>query len=190
MSKISIFFLIRYILAKPLHLFVKNRKGVAATEFAMVVPIMIGLYMGAVEVGQALTIDRKLTGLASAAADLVAQSKSITESEIQDIFKITDSILEPFDTATLKITLSSVVSDTDNKQSVEWSVSNAGLEHSIGSSIPGMSADATEANSSVIVAEVKYTYTSPVSYYFTGDTNLSEMFFARPRKSLTVELTN
>ncbi len=190
MRIVSIFLLICKILSKPVSSFSGNRKGVAATEFAMIVPIMIGLYMGAVEVGQALTIDRKLTGLASAAADLVAQSKSVTEGDIQDIFKITDSILDPFDTSTLKITLSSVIADVDNKQSVEWSVSNAGLEHSVGSTIPGMSADVTEANSSVIVAEVQYTYTSPVAYYFTGDTNLTEMFFTRPRKSLSVEMTN
>lgn len=179
------------VIAKFLRKFSRNEKGLAATEFAMVVPIMIGMYMGAVEVGQALTIDRKLTSLASAASDLVAQSKSISESDVQDIFKITDTILSPYDTSSLRIVLSSVVADVDNVQQVEWSIANSeGTAHAVGSKIPGMPADATEANSSVIVAEVQYTYTSPVSYYFKGDTSLSEMFFARPRKSLTVELTN
>lgn len=179
------------IIRKFLNKFSKNEKGIAATEFAMVVPVMIGMYMGAVEVGQALTIDRKLTTIASAASDLVAQSKSVTESDVQDIFRITDTILSPYDTTSLKITLSSVIADVDNVQTVEWSIANSGgTAHSVGSKIPGMPADATEANSSIIVAEVEYTYSSPVSYYFKGNTTLSEMFFARPRQSLTVELTN
>ena len=96
--------------------------------------------------------------------------------------------MEPYDRSSLKVTISSVVADSKNKQAVDWSVSNAGKEHSVGSKIPGMSAKATEANSSVIVAEVEYTYHSPVAYYFKGDTLLSDIFYSRPRKSLTVEL--
>ena len=39
----------------------------------------------------------------------------------------------------------------------------------------------------VIVAEVNYVYSSPVSYYIVGDLTLSDIFYLRPRKSLTVE---
>ncbi len=171
--------------------FWQNRKGLAALEFAMIVPLMIAMYMGAVELGQALTVDRKLTSLASASADLVAQSKQVSQSDIDDIFEITDTILSPYDTASLKIIISSVVSDQNNVKTVDWSVSNqTGQAYSPGATIPGLPANITEPNSSIIVTEVEYNYSSPVNYYFTGSITLSDMFFTRPRQSLQVEFTN
>ena len=142
--------------------------------------------MGSVELGQALTIDRKLTSLASAAGDLVAQSQQVSQSDLDDIFEITNTILSPYDTTSLRITISSVVADDDNVQSVDWSISNSGSGHPEGSTIPGMSANITEPNSSVIVTEVEYEYSSPVTYYITGNFEMSELFYTRPRKSLQV----
>ena len=169
--------------------FKRNTSGVAAIEFAMIVPIMVMLYMGAIEFGQALNVDRKVTSIASATADLVAQSKTVSQSDIQDIFKISKAIMEPYDDTSVSVVISSVTSDQDNNQSVDWSVSNiSGNAHSQGGTIPGMSPNITEANTSVIVAEVQYTYTSPVSYYITGSITLSDTFYLRPRQSLQVTL--
>ena len=175
---------------KKLKHFRRENKGLAAIEFAMLVPILLSLYMGAVEIGQALTVDRKLSSLAGAAGDLVAQSQQIDQTSIDDIFNITNSILSPYDSAGLKITISSVVSDVDNVQSVDWSVSNTGSAHAEGSTIPGMSANVTEPNSSVIVTEVEYAYNSPVTYYITGPLEMSQIFYTRPRKSLQVDFVN
>lgn len=167
--------------------FRKKTAGIAAIEFAMIVPLMIALYMGSVEMGQALDIDRKVTSVASATADLVSQSKEITKSEVDDIFRISKGILEPYDDSSIKIIVSSVTADEDNDQRVDWSASNEnGTPRSEGSKIPGMPENITEPNSSVIVAEVEYVYKSPVSYYITGPITLSDVFYLRPRQSLSV----
>ncbi|MEM7621046.1 MAG: TadE/TadG family type IV pilus assembly protein [Pseudomonadota bacterium] len=171
--------------------FYKQTRGVAATEFAMIVPVLVMLYMGSVEMGQALSVDRKVTSVASSAADLVSQSSEVSQNDIDDIFNIAQAIMEPYDNTSTIITISSVVSDQNNNQSVDWSVSNtAGNAHAQGATIPGMPATITEENSSVIVAEVQYTYSSPVSYYVTGPMVLSDTFYARPRQSVSVNFTN
>jgi hypothetical protein len=43
---------------------------------------------------------------------------------------------------------------------------------------------------SVILAEVTYPYSSPVSDYITGTVNMSQTFYARPRRSTTISRTN
>ena len=46
----------------------------AAIEFALIVPIMAVMFIGAVELSQAITVDRRVTQVASSTADLVARA--------------------------------------------------------------------------------------------------------------------
>ena len=55
-----------------------DQRAVSAVEFALILPIMLLLLFGGVELGDALTIDRKVTHVTSTISDLVAQSKTIT----------------------------------------------------------------------------------------------------------------
>ena len=56
----------------PLCRFMGDRRGVSAVEFALIAPIMVAMYLGAAELTQVLTLDRKVTSAANAVADLVA----------------------------------------------------------------------------------------------------------------------
>ena len=54
----------------------QDERGISAVEFALILPIMISMYLGAVEFGHALTIDRRVTSVASSAADLAEGSSA------------------------------------------------------------------------------------------------------------------
>jgi Flp pilus assembly protein TadG len=41
--------------------FARDRRGVSAVEFAFVAPVMIGLYLGCVEVSDGVAVDRKVS---------------------------------------------------------------------------------------------------------------------------------
>ena len=60
----------------------------AAVEFSLILPIMVVLWIGGVEVTSALSVDRRLNNLASSIGDLVARSKDITHDEVDAIFDI------------------------------------------------------------------------------------------------------
>ena len=49
------------------------RGGLAATEFALIAPVMLAIYFGVTELCDGLTANMKVTGVASAAGDLYAQ---------------------------------------------------------------------------------------------------------------------
>jgi Flp pilus assembly protein TadG len=89
--------------------------GIAATEFALIVPIMFVMFVGAVEMSQAITVDRRVSQVSSSTADLVARAENeIQYSEIVDIMKIGAYLLSPYSTSPLQVTIRNVVSSPAN----------------------------------------------------------------------------
>jgi len=171
---------------------VGDRRGVSAIEFALIAPVLILAYVGVAEVSNALTIYRRTSEVAATAADLTAQVKTVTKSDIGDIEAASSSILTPYSTTPLKIVLSSVVANDKNNGKVDWSCASSGSARAAGSSYP-VPTGLTEPNSSVIVAEVTYAYTSLLgltSVFDPGSFNITRTFYARPRKSTKVDKTD
>ena len=87
-----------------------DKSGVAAVEFAMIVPIMFFMFIGAVEISQAITVDRRVTQVASSMADLVARKEtSITQTEMGDITKIGSYIMMPYSQTPLQVVVRNVL---------------------------------------------------------------------------------
>jgi Flp pilus assembly protein TadG len=178
-----------------------DRRGVAAVEFAMIVPIMFFMFIGAVELSQAITVDRRVTQVASSTADLVARKEtSITQSEIGDIMKIGGYILAPYSQGPLTIVMrnvsSSSTSATQTKQSWQCTYSGAGTNPTPVCTCMNetyiLPPDLVSTNDSVVVAEVTYTYTPLIFDYFlkrtlpngaggAGTYTLTERIFMKPR---------
>ncbi|XSG81583.1 MAG: TadE/TadG family type IV pilus assembly protein [Methyloligella sp. ZOD6] len=165
-------------------------RGTSAIEFAIILPLMIALYVGAVEIGNALTIGRRADQVAYTSADLVAQARSLSNSDIRDITEAASSILAPYSTEPLSIVLTSVVADNKNRTEVAWSCTNGrGQARGKGSAVT-LPDGLTEPGSSVIMAEVQYSY-APLLGTETGfePFTMSRTFYTRPRRSDTVVKT-
>lgn len=166
--------------------FLKDNRGISAIEFAIIFPILISLYIGVAELTQGLTIDRKVTQISSSVADLVSQEKVMNAGEISDIYKAAEQIVLPYNKSPLVIVVSSVVTDGNGNSTIEWSNSSpAGYARSSGSPI-SLPNGLNEANTGVVMSEVKYDYTSNLGKFITGTIVLEDQFFLRPRNSLTV----
>jgi Flp pilus assembly protein TadG len=180
-----------------------ERKGVAALEFALVAPVMITLYIGSAEFYRAFSADRRVTDLASAAADLVAQSADMTNDKMANIFDAASTYLKPFGVSTLKITITSIChakdSDGNEMGKVDWSANfNAGAggvhDYSHGDDIELPKDDngdpvLTIQGTSLILAEVEYEYTSPLGKYVNHLT-LGDKYYLRPRLRETPSVIN
>jgi Flp pilus assembly protein TadG len=53
----------------------RDRRGLAAVEFALVVPLMLVLFFGALEFSSGVAVDRKVTLVARTLSDLTTQLK-------------------------------------------------------------------------------------------------------------------
>jgi Flp pilus assembly protein TadG len=166
----------------------RDKRGVSALEFALLAPMVMLMYVGTAEIGNLLTVERRVETVASTAADLTAQVKQVSNADLADIVAASTSILTPYETTPLKVVLSSVVADQNNNGKVAWSYSSSGSGRAVGSSYV-LPTGTTAANSSVIVAEVTYAFTPLLDLkkvFSPGAFNLQRTYYERPRRSLTV----
>ncbi|MGZ8363502.1 MAG: TadE/TadG family type IV pilus assembly protein [Caulobacteraceae bacterium] len=164
-----------------------DRKGMSAVEFALIAPLMMLLYAGLVELCQALIAERKSSHVASAVGDLVAQAEVVSTGDLSDIFDIGRTIISPYDTAPLKLRVTSVTADITNTPKVDWSR---------GSGLTALTKGATVAlpmtltsGESVVMSEANYSYQSPMAYVIPKALNYKEVFYLRPRRTSAVTCT-
>jgi Flp pilus assembly protein TadG len=162
--------------------FARNQRGVSAVEFALLAPLMIGLYLGSVEISDGIGIDRKVTLTAGAIANLTAQVSTISSSDMTDIMKAGTAIIQPYSTSPLKITVSCINIDGSKNAKVKWSETSNGTKRAVGSSVT-LPAALSVANTQLLFSEVKYSYKPIVGYVITGTLALSENMYMSPRIS-------
>jgi Flp pilus assembly protein TadG len=162
-----------------------DERGVSAVEFAMLLPLMLTLYLGAVEVSQGIGADRKVTVTARTICDLVSQVASVNNSDMTNALNAASSVMAPFPVANLKVTVSSVKIDANGKATVDWSDALNGAARAKGSTVT-LPAALNVANSSLIWSEVQYTYKPVVGYVVSGTLTLKDQIYMRPRLSDTV----
>src|SRR5437868_9392713 len=91
-----------------------DKRGVSAVEFAMLLPLMITLYLGSVEISQGVGIDRKVTLASRTVADLASQVSNIVNTDMTNILNATSSVIAPYDASKLKVTISAVTVDASS----------------------------------------------------------------------------
>ena len=172
-------------LQRRLRSIASDERGVSAVEFAMLLPLMLSLYLGAVELSQGIAADRKVTLTARTVADLVAQVSSTSTADITNSLNAASAVVAPFATANLKVTVSSVSIDANNKATIAWSCTLNGTKRAVGSTVTLPSA-LNVASTSLIWSEVAYTYKPVIGYVVTGTLNLKDQIYMRPRLSDSV----
>ena len=182
--------------------------GVAATEFAIVVPFMLLLLVGGVELGDGMAINVKVSATAHSVADMVTQNTSLSTASLQNILTGATAIVAPYpvNSNQLTVTVSEVSSDANGNLTLQWSQSYNGASFgpgrsSLGSStnppygaltrpasLNGTVGSASDVNNqndqvSFIVSEVSYAYTPNLGYTITGTVNLADSYWLFPRCS-------
>ena len=176
---------------RPVRRLLRDKRGVSAVEFAMLLPLMITLYLGGVEVSQAVSIDRKVTLVARSLGDLIAQATTVSNADMTNILSAATSVVAPFTDTKLKITVSRVDIDANGVAKVVWSDTKNGTARAVGSTVtlPAALLPAAGQTASYIWAETQYAYTPTVGYVVTGTMTLKDQIYMRPRLSDTVART-
>jgi len=99
-----------------------DRQGVAAIEFAFVVPLLLCMYLVTMEVSQGIESNKKVSRIASMVADLVTQQQTTSKAELDAILQIGASLLQPYNRSTPKILITAieVTDETTPKVKVAW----------------------------------------------------------------------
>ena len=180
-------------LAKSWYRMLADRRGLAATEFAFIMPVMLVMFFGTVEFSSGVAVDRKVTLMARTLSDLTSQMTSVTDAQIANFFLASNWIMWPYTTATpnpypvspLSGTITELYVDPTTLQAkVQWSVGSSA--HKAGTVIAIPSALAV-ADTYLIFSEVSYKYVPTVGYVMAkAGITLSDTAFTRPRQSKCV----
>lgn len=157
--------------------FARDRRGVSAVEFALVAPLMIALYFGCVEISDGVAVDRKVSLTAAALANLVAQSTSLSSTDMTNVLDASTAIIQPYSSTNLKMTVSCLSIDANKNVTTKWTATrNGGTGMTL--TVP---TDLKVASTQLIFAQVSYAYKPIVGYTITGTLTLSDQMFMMPR---------
>ena len=164
-----------------------DHRGVAAVEFAIVLPFMLALYIGGVELGDGMTIQLKVTDTAHIIADLTSQqTTSVTAATMGGILGASSATIAPYLSSNLVVTVSEVSTDANGVATVTWSQSLNGTKRAAGQRMTLPSSLAGQPNISLILGEVAYAYTPNLGYTITGTVNLADSYWLFPRNSTSI----
>ena len=165
-----------------------DERGVSAVEFALLLPVMLTLYLGGVEVSQAVAVDRKVTLTARSVADLVAQATSVNTTDMTNILNAATAVTAPYPSANLKVTVSQVKIDAQGNAKIEWSDAKNTTARAVNQVVTVPTA-LKIPNTWLIWGEVQYDYKPTIGYVITGTLSLKDQIYMRPRLSDSVTRT-
>ena len=163
-----------------------NNSGLAAIEFAMIIPIMAALLVGTNEFAAGVAVDRKVTIMARTLSDLTSQNTAISDTQLTNFFNAGKSIMTPYDASPVQGTITELwIHPTTLKARVQWS--KGATVHNKGDiiEIP----DALKiANTYLIFSEVKYKFKTSVAWFINKEygNTLTDVSYTRPRQGLCV----
>jgi Flp pilus assembly protein TadG len=172
---------------------IADRRGIAAVEFAMLLPVMTVLFFGMLEASDLFTVNRRLASATNALVDLAAQSPVISVAEVDDLIVGVTRILEPSDTSTVTMKLVSVkrASAANSPVLVHWSRDEQGnTPYTAGQTYDKLEDDeALKPGQSLVIAEIGYHYESGMTgYVISIPFDFAHRSARWPRKSTEVQL--
>lgn len=175
--------------------FARDERGVSAIEFVLIFPILVGMMAGTVDIGQALTVSRKMNQMVATLGDMTSQQSAWAATDIDAIITGTSSIIEPFSKGALHIDLAILDVDASAKTKVNWarSFNKTALKKNDATPVVIPTNIAT-TGVQLIAVKATYELTTPFSKLLkpiTGVTSYryEKTYIMRPRNGDTITLS-
>jgi Flp pilus assembly protein TadG len=163
-----------------------DRRGVAASEFAMSLPFLVLLYIGGYQLSDAISAYRKVAVATRTVADLTSQYTSVSYDDLDEILNASAQVLNPYKISAAKITVSQIAISSGGVATVSWSRGK-----NISPLTPGtpftLPASVRTPNTYIIVASINYTYTPVAASGMIGTIPFQDQIIMGPRSSVQVD---
>jgi Flp pilus assembly protein TadG len=171
--------------------FVASTRGVAAIEFAMILPVMLILLLASFDGGRAIAVYMKVRSATYTLAAITNQYTTIQSTDMASIVGATSVVLAPFSSSPVVVTISQIKVSSASKATVSWSYSLNGTALTQTSSVT-LPAALFSNNSCgtypcyLIFGQVSYTYTPSFGYFGKGGIVLSDSIYVTPRSTMCI----
>ncbi len=189
-----------------------SQSGVAATEFAIVLPFLLGVGLMGLEVANRAIVQMQVSQLAAHIADNASrigdtstlQNRKIYESDLNDLFEGAEiqagSRIGLFESGRVIISSLEVVPDTEDQQYIHWQRCLGAKDHTSSYGVEGDGLDGGLAgmgpageevwafpDEAVIFVEIAYDYQSLVgeTFGFSDEVKATASFTVRDDRDLT-----
>jgi Flp pilus assembly protein TadG len=171
--------------------FRSHEKGIAAVEFALTLPIMLFVFVGVTQVGQAVSISHRVTITARTITDLVTRETvstgNVPATTIQTDLAAAAQVIAPYPATPLNVTVSEITTDSSGNATVTWSQSWPNNSNALVAGSPFALPAALQGNSiSVIYGKVTYSYTPILGYKIIQPMTLSDSLYLYPRTGTNI----
>jgi len=160
---------------------VRDRRGIAATEFALIAPALIFLVMGVLEMSFRFRAAEDATRYVHQVADLVSREETLSTTELKDIYDASIHMMKPLETTDrLDFDVSAVqLKGVSKTPTLLWRRVAGTPVTFILSDTAGMG----DQDESVVRVGVRYSYESVLSNLFGGKSmTIERSAYARPRE--------
>ena len=176
-----------------------DQRGVSLVEFAFVAPILILLLLGMIDIAPALSAKFKTSHAAESLGDVASSYTQLQPSDMANVYASAIQVLAPLPGSPLIVRISNIYSDGKGNAKVYWSCGQSTLPALIANSVvtstptgdpvgsfvlttnSGPSANGT--NTSFIMVESRYTYTSVAHYVITAPIVMTSTSYLQPRNA-------
>jgi Flp pilus assembly protein TadG len=157
------------------------QNGTALLEFAITLPVLLMLYLGCVQICDAVAVYRKTTTTTRTIVDLTSQQTQVSDSELDSIMSASSQVMAPYATTGVQMVLTQVTISSTGVATVDWSRgSGGGTENTVGSvyTLPsGVAINGT----SIIIGKVNYDYVANLGGIIRTEIPLGDTIYMYPR---------
>jgi Flp pilus assembly protein TadG len=161
--------------------------GLAMVEFAACLPVLATLLLGGVDLSRYVMVSQKMNRVASGMGDLVAQAKTLSTSDLTNLYAATAYVASPFDFQHNGVVIISSISVVGGVMKINWQSRGSGTLNAA-SKIGVAGGTATlptgltvSGSDTLIAAEVYFNFTPLFNLSIMPARQLYHTAYFRPR---------
>lgn len=160
-----------------------DEDGVAATEAALVFPILLVLLLGTFDLGNGILANQKTIRASQVTADLITRYSSVTDSDIDEAIQAGTLAFTPYPVTSYGVDIVSIQFDHEAEASILWrETRNMQADEGILERVESLA----EPNGGVVVVISQYLFEPVFGEFIVDDIPMQEVAFARGRESASV----
>lgn len=176
-----------------------DRRGASLIEFAISAPVLILLMLGMIDTVPALVAKFKTRHAAESLGDVASSYTQLQASDMANVYASAIQVLAPLPSAPLIVRISNIYGDGNGHAKVYWSCGQTGLAPLVANSTvtstptgdpvgnfvltTNNNASANGTNTSFIMVESQYSYTSTAHYIITTPMLMTNTTYLQPRNA-------
>lgn len=160
-----------------------DEDGMAAVEAAMIFPVMLAMFLGVFDLGNAILANQKTIRASQVIADLIARENIVADADINEAVEAGRLAFEPLDNSSFGVDIISMRFDENADSEIVWreTVNMTGVAD------PFSAVEALEtADEGVVMVSVHYEYEPRFAGFLVSAIDMNEVAFSRGRSTPVV----